>query len=186
MGKAHKSTKSRLVAAIRPDILLKSSSTTYSVHGSRFTDCDFQRSQTCKIVQIDENPCDPVVKTPSEDSDQDETSTNAIDGCSTNWVHKSQSQHCSNQRTDYRKDAELLPEWKRFWMCDNVQYGPGGTPVRLSHSSINPPAFLKSSFRQSKFRTPVMNVRPPLCQPFPTQNPYSLNYYVHHQYVKRS
>ncbi|KRZ76879.1 Patched domain-containing protein 1, partial [Trichinella papuae] len=186
LGKARKSTKSRLVAAIRPDILLKSSSSTYSVHGSRFTDYDFQRSQACKIVQIDENPCDPVVKTPSEDSEQDETSSNAIDGSSTNWVHKSQSQHCSSQRTDYRKDAEPLAEWKRFWMCDNVQYGSGGTPVRLSHSSINPPTFLESSFRRSKFRTPVMNVRPPLCRPFPTQNPYSLNYYVHHQYVKRT
>ncbi|KRZ15816.1 hypothetical protein T11_7760 [Trichinella zimbabwensis] len=186
LGKARKSTKSRLVAAIRPDILLKSSSTTYSVHGSRFTDYDFQRSQACKIVQIDENPCDPVVKTPSEDSEQDETSSNAIDGSSTSWVHKLQSQHCSSQRTDYRKDAEPLAEWKRFWMCDNVQYGSGGTPVRLSHSSINPPTFLESSFRRSKFRTPVINVRPPLCRPFPTQNPYSLNYYVHHQYVKRT
>ncbi|KRZ59656.1 hypothetical protein T02_12820 [Trichinella nativa] len=186
LDKARKSTKNRIVAAIRPDILLKNSSTTYSVHGSRFIDSDFQRSQACKIVQIDENPCDPVVKTPSEDSEQDETSTNANDGSSTNWVYKSQSQHCSSKKTDYHKDAELFPEWKRFWMCDNVQYGSGGTPVHLSHSHINPPTFPESSFRRSKFRTPVMNVRPPLFQPFPTQNPYSLNYYVHHQYVKRT
>ncbi|OUC47259.1 hypothetical protein D917_07068 [Trichinella nativa] len=34
LDKARKSTKSRIVAAIRPDILLKNSSTTYSVHGS--------------------------------------------------------------------------------------------------------------------------------------------------------
>ncbi|KRX80009.1 hypothetical protein T06_8822 [Trichinella sp. T6] len=186
LDKARKSTKNRIVAAIRPDILLKNSSTTYSVHGSRFIDSDFQRSQACKIVQIDENPCDPVVKTPSEDSEQDETSTNANDGSSTNWVYKSQSQHCSSKKTDYHKDAELFPEWKRFWMCDNVQYGSEGTPVHLSHSHINPPTFPESSFRRSKFRTPVMNVRPPLFQPFPTQNPYSLNYYVHHQYVKRT
>ncbi|KRX24495.1 hypothetical protein T07_8268 [Trichinella nelsoni] len=186
LDKGRKSTKNRIVAAIRPDILLKNSSTTYSVHGSRFIDYDFQRSQACKIVQIDENPCDPVVKTPSEDSEQDETSTNANDGSSTNWVYKSQSQHCSSKKTDYHKDAELFPEWKRYWMCDNVQYGSGGTPVHLSHSHINPPTFPESSFRRSKFRTPVMNVRPPLFQPFPTQNPYSLNYYVHHQYVKRT
>ncbi|XP_003370385.1 conserved hypothetical protein [Trichinella spiralis] len=184
LDKARKSTKSRIVAAIRPDVLLKNSSTTYSVHGSRFIDYDFQRSQACKIVQIDENPCDPVVKTPSEDSEQDETSTNANDGSSTNWVYKSQSQHCSSKKTDYNKDAELFPEWKRFWMCDNVQYGSGGTPVHLSHSHIKPPTFPKSSFRRSKFRTPVTKVCPPRSQPFSNQNRDSLNYYVH-QYVNK-
>ncbi|KFD69271.1 hypothetical protein M514_04525 [Trichuris suis] len=99
----------------------------------------YRSNYACRIEEVLDEPLDPVVKTPSENSEPEiKPSYAEIKGRQpppyvsvTNWAQKVNCPAYSSQRLT-RREIELPSDWKRYWIYGSVRCRPDAAPVSQS------------------------------------------------------